>query len=72
MSNIVAPEGQVWVCFACGKRSRDRHGEAPLDSGWDVSCTINCVLCYEDKIVVGGDGRVTKVKDGGVVSPPPD
>ena len=47
MANEVAPDGQVYVCGACGKRSRDRDGDARLDSGWDESCMLHCVLCYE-------------------------
>jgi hypothetical protein len=47
--NQVAPEGQVWVCAACGKRSKDRYGDQAIDRGWDVSCALNSVLCYEQK-----------------------
>lgn len=49
-----APEGQVWICGACGKRSRTRYGfdadEKPttLDWGWDESCMLHAVLCFED------------------------
>ncbi len=47
--NIVAPEGQLWICAACGKRSKDRYGDQAIDRSWDVSCTLNAVLCYEEK-----------------------
>jgi hypothetical protein len=47
--NEVAPEGQVFVCAACGKRSKDRYGDQKIDRGWDVSCMLNAVLCYEEK-----------------------
>ena len=42
--NETAPEGQVWVCAACGKQSRDRYGY-----GWDESCMLHAVLCFEQK-----------------------
>ena len=47
MANKVAPEGQIWVCAACGKRSKDKYGEQPIDQGWDVSCMLNAVLVYK-------------------------
>lgn len=45
--NHTAPAGQVWVCGACGKRSRDLYGEVDAMYGWDESCVMNAVLCYE-------------------------
>ncbi len=41
----IAPEGKIWVCQACFKKSRDRYG----DNGtrWDGSCMLNAVLCDE-------------------------
>lgn len=53
MANKTAPDGQIYVCTACGKRSKDQYGEKMIDRGWDCSCMLNCVLCYEDK---GPDG----------------
>lgn len=47
--NHIAPEGQIWVCAACGKRSRDRYGEQRIDSGWDESCMLNSVLCHDQQ-----------------------
>lgn len=45
-----APDGQVWVCAACGKTSpRDRFGDRHSSQGWDVSCTLTSVLCYEER-----------------------
>lgn len=41
----IAPDGQVWVCGACGKTSKDRYGSA--QSSWDESCMLNSVLCYD-------------------------
>lgn len=47
--NRFAPEGEVFVCSACGKRSGDRYGSLAIDHGWDESCMLNAVLCYADK-----------------------
>jgi hypothetical protein len=38
-----APEGQVWVCEACGKHSKNRTAIG------DVSCFLNAVLCYDTR-----------------------
>lgn len=46
--NEVAPAGQIFVCGACGKRSRDRFGMQAISRGWDVSCMLHAVLCYDD------------------------
>ena len=59
----LAPAGQVWVCTACGKTSRTNFGfvddgtqrgchlacnrSRVADPGWDESCMLNAVLCYE-------------------------
>lgn len=48
-SNKIAPEGQVYVCSACGKQSQDEYGEQAISFGWDESCTMHAVLCYADK-----------------------
>ena len=45
--NQVAPEGQVFVCAACGKQSQDRYGFKRISQGWDESCMLHAVLCYE-------------------------
>lgn len=58
--NEVAPEGQIYVCAACGKRSKDKYGDQKIDRGWDVSCMLNCVLCYEEK---GEDGLYILVRN---------
>ena len=47
MANEVAGSGQVFVCSACGKRSRDKYGYQKIDSGWDESCMLNAILCDE-------------------------
>jgi len=59
MPNEVAPEGQVYVCTACGKRSKDRYGDQKIDQGWDVSCSICALLSYEKDIKLDEHGRVT-------------
>lgn len=60
-----APEGQVWICAACGKRARSRYGfdaqnrSTALDSGWDESCMLHAVLCYAER---GSDGLYQPVE----------
>lgn len=50
-----APEGQVWVCAACGK-----HGKNRVKIG-DESCFMNAVLCHEEK---HKDGHWVAVEKG--------
>jgi len=57
----------LYVCQACGKRSQDKIGDKAIDRGWDVSCFINSVKVYSDKLVLGKDGRVVEILEGGVV-----
>lgn len=45
--NRLANDGYVFVCRACGKRSRDMYGNKPISWGWDESCALNCVLVRE-------------------------
>lgn len=51
----LAPDGQLWVCEACGKRARSRYGfdalgrRTSLDYGWDASCMLNAILCYAEQ-----------------------
>ena len=59
--NEIAPVGQVWVCNACGKRSKDRYGLQRIDRGWDESCMLHAILCYEYSLVFK-EGQVTKAK----------
>ena len=45
-----APDGQVYVCGACGKTSPTRYGfdasnKTVADRGWDSSCAMHAVLC---------------------------
>lgn len=49
---LIAPEGQVFICAACGKKSSKLLGDAGYD--WDESCILNAVLCYLDGKVVDG------------------
>lgn len=38
-----SPEGMIWQCGACGKKSEDRYGLLGWHSyGWDESCMLNC------------------------------
>lgn len=57
----LVPEGQIWICGACGKKSRTLYGfvndgtahgsdfapdgERVAERGWDESCMLNAVLC---------------------------
>jgi hypothetical protein len=62
MANEVAADGLIWVCAACGKRSRDLYGDQRIDHGWDESCMLNAVLCVEESLVFGASGRVVSAK----------
>jgi hypothetical protein len=54
-AEYASPDGQVWVCGACGKASRNR-----MIVG-DESCFLNAVLCYAEK---DADGNWQAVKRG--------
>lgn len=45
--DVDAPDGMVWVCFACGKTSKNRVTDWTL--GWDESCAFKAVLCHLPK-----------------------
>lgn len=62
MANHVAPDGQVYVCGACGKRSKDRYGDKAINRGWDESCMMNSVLVYENSIELDSNGRVMRAQ----------
>ena len=54
----LAPHGKVWVCQACGKRSRTRYGfdtkkNRVCDHGWDESCMMNCELVTNVNEILG-------------------
>lgn len=59
--NQVAGDGEVWVCIACGKRSRDRFGMQAISVGWDASCMSKAILCLESSLAFE-DGRVSKAQ----------
>lgn len=62
MANHIAPDGQVYVCGACGKRSKDRYGDKAIDRGWDESCMMHAVLVYENSIELDSNGRVKRAQ----------
>lgn len=47
-----APDGQVFVCHACGRLSKSLIGDG--STGWDESCMMNAVLCLEASVEVRG------------------
>lgn len=61
-ANKTAPDGSVWVCLACGKRSNDQYGTLALTPGWDESCALNCELYREDRLVLNDQGLVVEIK----------
>jgi hypothetical protein len=64
-TNDVAGPGEVFVCAACGRRSKDRNGDQKIHSGWDTSCRTWAVKCREqDLIIAPKSGIVTGLKDG--------
>ena len=67
MSYHRAPEGQIYVCSACGKTSRSNWGWDPetgkhdnISDGWDSSCMTHAVLVSEN---VAAIMQVFKVGD---------
>jgi len=58
--NEVAPEGQVWVCLACGKMSKDKYGDQKISWGWDASCMLNSALFKESNLVIDNN-QVVKI-----------
>ena len=55
MANVISPPGAVFVCNACGKRSRDLYGKQKISLGWDESCMLNAILCEEKSLFIEGD-----------------
>lgn len=43
-----APAGQIWLCGACGKTVRNSVTGKGGSYGWDVSCFMHSVLCYDE------------------------
>jgi hypothetical protein len=62
--NEEALTGQVYVCMACGKRSKDIYGFKKISRGWDESCMLNALLCYEDKLKIENE-CVVDILEGG-------
>jgi hypothetical protein len=60
--NEIADAGEVFVCGACGKRSKDLYGFQKISRGWDESCMLNAVLCREDSLVILECGMVVKAE----------
>jgi len=58
--NEIADAGKVFLCLACGKRSRDLFGYQKVDSGWDESCMLNAREIEESKLTIVNN-RVVKV-----------
>lgn len=56
--NEIAPKGQVFVCGACGRRSKDLYGDQAIDCTWDESCMLNAILCHENSLVFTNDGNL--------------
>lgn len=49
----MAPDGQIWVCGACGKTSKDRYGDP--GKNWDEACMLNSVLCHVEPERIEGE-----------------
>ena len=63
MSNEIASDGFIFVCLACGKRSKDKYGFQSIDYDWDESCMMNSKLIEESKCIFAENGRVIKILD---------
>jgi hypothetical protein len=64
MSNKIADEGNVFVCLACGKTSKDQYGDEKISSGWDESCMMNSREFAISRLVYSKSGQtVVKVND---------
>ncbi len=51
----LAPDGQVYVCRACGKTSPTKYGwdaneKRVATGGWDESCMLHAVLCHTEQV----------------------
>ena len=63
----LAPEGQTWVCCACGKTARSRYGfdaegNRTTRQRWDESCAMNAELFSNTRLVFGDSGLVVDIK----------
>lgn len=43
-----APEGQIWICSCCGKHAKNSVTHKGASYGWDESCFLHAVLCYDE------------------------
>lgn len=58
MAERMAPEGQIWVCFACGKMAEDHYGiDGWHSAGWDESCVLNSQLVEKSRLGKSEDGK---------------
>jgi hypothetical protein len=72
-TNEVAGPGEVFVCSACGRRSKDRDGNQKIHSGWDTSCRTHAVKCREEDLVLDPqNGTVKALKKGATPIPTKD
>lgn len=60
----IAPDGKLWVCTACGKTAKNRHGPPNADQGWDESCVLNSHLFNKDELIFNEQGRVVAISEG--------
>ena len=61
MKTEIAKREIIWVCGACGKWADDKDKLA------DVSCYINSVPCYKDRVRFKKDGTASRVLKNGIV-----
>jgi len=63
--NKIAGPGEVFVCTACGRLSRDRDGYHKIHSGWDTSCRTHAVKYQRKDLILDPKTGVAKgLKDG--------
>lgn len=60
LTNYDCKPGEIWVCSACGKTSKNRYDGDTLSPSWDTSCFLNAVLCVEGSVVRREDNRVNR------------
>lgn len=65
-----APEGEIWVCVACGKTSKNRIDG--ISKGWDESCFLNSILVKEDMCIFSKKDKTRVVKTCWTIKLSPD
>jgi len=65
VKNMLAPDGKVWVCAACGKMSRDRYGDSAISYGWDESCFLHAFLADRERLTLSQSGERAVRYDSG-------